>query len=147
MKNLQVKSALIAGLIAYILGVSAFLGSFFVPMMEDPETQANLVLAIAIIPAAMLGARFYYQKRHVTNGFILGVAMFFIAMVLDALITVPVFVIPAGGDHISFFTDPGFWIIGLEYVLAVVIYSQIHKYTNNNRVNRTLSSRSRRSNY
>ena len=113
------------------LGFSAFIGSFFVPIMSDPEAQANLVLAIAIIPAAMLGARFYYRKGHKTNGFILGGAMFFIAMLLDALITVPVFVIPAGGDHIDFFTDPGFWIIGLEYILAVVSYWRIHLAINN----------------
>lgn len=127
MKNLTTKSVLIAGSIAYLLGVSAFLGSFFVPFMSDPETQANLVLAIAIIPAAMLGARFYYRRGHETNGFVLGAAMFFIAMVLDALITVPVFIIPAGGDHISFFTDPGFWLIGVEYVLAVASYWRLHK--------------------
>ena len=64
MKNLNVKSVSIAGLIAYVLGVSAFLGSFFVPVMSNPETQANLVLAMAIIPAAMLGARFYYRKEN-----------------------------------------------------------------------------------
>ena len=59
MQNLNVKSASIASLIAYILGVSAFLGSFFVPIISNPETQANVVLSIAIIPAAMLGARYY----------------------------------------------------------------------------------------
>ena len=93
--------------------------------------QANLVLAIAIIPAAMLGARFYYRRGLTTNGFVLGTSMFLIAMVLDALITVPVFIIPAGGDYITFFTDPGFWMIGLEYVLAVAAYWRMTKAFNN----------------
>ena len=140
MKKLNVRSALIASVIAYILGVFAFLGSFFIPVMSDPEAQANLVLSIAIIPAAMLGARFYYRNLQEPNGFILGVFMFFIAMILDALITVPVFVIPAGGDHISFFTDPGFWIIGLEYILAVVIYWRIHKTASNKIASSTLNN-------
>jgi len=131
MKNLNVKSLFISSLIAYTLGVSAFIGSFFVPVMSDPEAQANLVLAIAIIPAAIFGAYLYYQKGHQTNGFILGAAMFFITIILDASITVPLFVIPAGGDHISFFTDPGFWFIGLEYILAVAIYWWAIKATNN----------------
>ena len=127
MKNLNVKNLSIAGITAYILGVSAFLGSFLVPVIPDPEVQANLVLAIAIIPAAMLGARFYYRQGHKTNGFVLGASMFTIAMILDALITVPVFIIPAGGNHISFFTDPGFWMIGMEYILAVVVYWRISR--------------------
>ncbi|MEM1321909.1 MAG: DUF5367 family protein [Bacteroidota bacterium] len=137
MKSLQVKSALIASFIAYTLGVSAFLGSFFVPLMSDPEVQANLVLAIAIVPAALLGARFYYRKGHSTSGFVLGAAMFFVTMILDALITVPLFVLPAGGDHLSFFTDPGFWFIGLEYVLTVAIYRRVTKAAHSKRAERT----------
>ena len=130
MKNLNVKHLIIVSVLAYTLGVSAFLGSFFVPILSDAELQANLVLAVAIIPAAILGARMYYRKGHQTNSFLLGGAMFFITMILDALITVPLFVIPAGGDHISFFTDPGFWFIGVEYVMAVVIYRWVYKRTN-----------------
>ncbi len=137
MKNLNVKSASIAGGIAYILGVSAFLGSFFVPVMSNPEDQANLVLSIAIIPAAMLGARYYYRRKHETNGFILGASMFLVVMALDALITVPLFVIPAGGNHLEFFGDPGFWMIGLEFVLAVAAYWRIQKAVNNS--NHTLN--------
>lgn len=127
MKRLNAKKASIAGGIAYSLGVTAFLGSFFVPVMSNPEAQANWVLSIAIIPAAMLGARFYYRSKYSTNGFILGGFMFFVAMVLDALITVPLFIIPAGGNHLTFFTDPGFWIIGLEYVLSVAAYWRMRK--------------------
>ena len=131
MKKLNVKNALIVSLIAYLIAVSAFLGSFFVPIMSDAEFQANLVLAIAIIPAAMFGAHLYYRKGHQTNGFALGAAMFFVTMILDATITVPIFIIPAGGDHLSFFTDPGFWIIGLEYVLVVAIYWRLSKVAYN----------------
>ncbi len=140
MKSLNVKSASIAAAIAYILGVSAFLGSFFVPILSNPETQANLVLSIAIIPAAMLGARFYYRRKHETNGFILGAFMFMVVIVLDAMITVPLFVIPAGGSHLEFFTDPGFWIIGLEYILAVAFYWRIQKIASNKRASHTMNS-------
>ena len=127
MKNLNVKSALISGAIIYVIGVSAFIGSFFIPVLSDPELQANLVLSIAIVPSAMLGAYLYYRNNHLTNSLILGSAFFVIAMFLDAVITVPVFVIPAGGDHISFFTDPFFWMIGLEYILAVVFFRLLMK--------------------
>ncbi len=140
MKNLNVKSASIAAGIAYLLGVSAFLASFFVPVMSNPEAQANLVLGIAIIPAAMLGARFYYRRKHETNGFILGAFMFLVVIALDAMITVPLFVIPAGGSHLEFFTDPGFWIIGLEYILAVAFYWRMQKATRNKTATHSLTS-------
>jgi len=122
MKNLNVKHAAISSIIVYILGILAFVGSYFIPIMNDPELQANLVLAIAIIPAAYLGAHIYYKKRHSTHGFVLGIAMFSAAIILDAAITVPLFIIPNGGSHLSFFGDPGFWLIGLEYILAVMAY-------------------------
>jgi len=122
MKNLNVKHAAISSIIVYILGILAFVGSYFIPIMNDTELQANLVLAIAIIPAAYLGAHIYYKKRHSTHGFVLGIAMFSAAIILDAAITVPLFIIPTGGSHLSFFGDPGFWLIGLEYILAVMAY-------------------------
>ena len=129
MKQLHFKRALIAAFIAYVIGVSAFLTSFYIPLLSDPELQANLVLAIAIIPASILGAGFYYRKHKETNGLLLGISMFLVVMILDAAITVPVFVIPAGGDHISFFTDPGFWVIAAIYILSVTIYSKFKKRT------------------
>ena len=122
MKNLNVKHAAISSIIVYILGILAFVGSYFIPIMNDPELQANLVLAIAIIPAAYLGAHIYYKKRQSTHGFVLGIAMFSAAIILDAAITVPLFIIPNGGSHLSLFGDPGFWLIGLEYILAVMAY-------------------------
>lgn len=122
MKNLNVKHAAISSIIVYILGILAFVGSYFIPIMNDPELQANLILAIAIIPAAYLGAHIYYKKRHGTHGIVLGIAMFSAAIILDAAITVPLFIIPNGGSHLSFFGDPGFWLIGLEYILAVMAY-------------------------
>lgn len=127
MKNLHVKNAAISALVIYVLGVSAFIASHFVSVMSDPEAQANLVLMIAIIPAAVFGAFLYYRRGHVTNGILLGAFLFLLTIVLDALITVPLFVIPAGGDHLTFFSDPGFWLIGLEYVLVVTAYWQVHK--------------------
>lgn len=127
MKNLHLKRAMIAGTIAYAIGVAAFLTSFFVPVTSNPELQANIVLALAIIPAAIIGARYYLKNPIRTNGILLGITMFFTTMLLDACITVPLFVIPAGGDYVSFFTDPGFWLIALLYITAVALYTNFRK--------------------
>ena len=125
MKNLNLKHAAISSIIVYMLGILAYVGSFFIPIMNNPELQANLVLAIAIMPAAYLGAHIYYQKGYETNGFVLGFVMFLGAIILDAIITVPVFIIPNGGSHTSFFGDPGFWLIGLEYMTVIAAYWQL----------------------
>ncbi|MGB5664161.1 DUF5367 family protein [Eudoraea sp.] len=120
---MEIKKALIAAAIVWTLGVTAYILSDFVKIVDNPDLQANVVLTLALIPSAILGTKFYYKNGAHTNGFKLGVFMFLIAICLDAIITVPVFIIPAGGDHHSFFSDPGFWFIGLEYILVVGIYA------------------------
>jgi len=124
MKSLNLKHVAISAATVYAIGILAFVSSYFIPLLDDADFQANLVLMIAIIPAAYLGAHLYYRKAHGANGFLLGGSMFLGAMILDALITVPLFIIPNGGDYLSFFGDPGFWLIGVEYIGVVVAYWQ-----------------------
>lgn len=109
----------------YLIGIVAFIGSYYVPIMTDADLQANIFLMVAMIPAASFGAFLYYRKNFMTHGLLLGIVMFLGAMVLDALITVPLFIIPNGGNHYVFFVDPGFWLIGIEYVAVVTIYWSI----------------------
>ncbi len=127
MKTINLKNAVLAGLLVYIIGITFFIGSYYVPLMDDQELQSNSILAVAIIPAAILGALFYYRNNHTTNGLALGFVLFLIAAILDALITVPLFIIPEGGNHVDFFTNPWFWLIGVEYVLTVVVYRYFRK--------------------
>jgi len=107
----------------WALGVTAYILSFFVTFLENPELQANIVLTSALIPSVILGAKYYYKNGAVTHGFKLGVFMFLVTICFDAFITVPVFIIPAGGSHLTFFGDPWFWFIGLEYILVIGIYA------------------------
>ena len=130
MKNLNFKHATIYSIMIYTLGVGAFIGSFYVPILTDPNLQANLALIFVLLPGASLGAHLYYRMGNQTNGFLLGVYMFLIAGILDALITVPVFVMPLGGNHLTFFTDPGFWLIAVLYVAVVAITWFVRKKSN-----------------
>jgi len=127
MKEINIKSAIISASIIWTLAVIAFVASYFVPVMSDPDLQANWVLSIALIPSALIGAHIYYRKGHKTNGFILGASMFLVAMILDAMITVPLLIMPYGGNYITFFTDPGFWLIAVEYISVVAGYWQVEK--------------------
>lgn len=122
MKNLNLKHAILSALVVYLFGILAFVGSYFIPIMEDPDLQANIVLMAAIIPAAYFGAYLYYRRGNSTHGFVLGSVLFSSAIVLDAIITVPVFIIPNGGNHLTFFGELGFWLIGFVYMAVVAAY-------------------------
>lgn len=137
MKNIQIKNIFISAVIVWTIGLTAFVASYFVPLMSDADLQANWVLSLTLIPSAALGAHIYYRNGHKTNGFVLGASMFLVTMILDALITVPVFIVPYGGDHISFFTNLGFWLIAVEYVSVVAAYWQIEKAVKSTRKTRT----------
>lgn len=119
---MDVKRAILSALIVWILGVSTYYVSYFFPLLEDANLQANIILTLALIPYAYLGAKVYYRNAWPIKGIFLGLFMFTVAAFLDALITVPLFIIPNGGTYFSFFGDPGFWIIGLFYVGTIVLY-------------------------
>ena len=125
MKNINILRATVSSIIVYAIGISVFVGSYFIPLMDDQDLQANLFLMMGIIPAGYIASRFYYNQRLNTRPIILGMCLFAGAIVLDALITVPVFIRPLGGDHFTFFGDPMFWLIGLEYVLVISISGRV----------------------
>jgi hypothetical protein len=81
-----------------------------------------MLLFISVIPLVWFGAKQYYKKDANTHGYWVGQTFFLTAAALDALITVPVFVIPNGGTYYQFFTDLGFWLIGFEFMAIAVLY-------------------------
>ncbi|WP_435623353.1 DUF5367 family protein [Flagellimonas sp.] len=110
------------GTLIWILGVTLYTLSFFVPVIENLELQANLVLFVMIIPLVWMGCTLYYRNNREAHGLLLGLVFFGISAILDALITVPFLVVPAGGSYQSFFFDINFWLIGLEFILVTVLY-------------------------
>jgi len=110
----------------WILGVSFYLLSFYAPILENPELQSNIVLALGIIPSACLGTYLFYTKSFMRPS-VLALAFVVIATTLDALITVPAFVIPGGGSYSEFFADPMFYVIIVEFYLIVLYFG---KYIN-----------------
>ena len=127
MKTRAIKSAIISALLVWTLGILAFTASYFFPVLADADLQANWVLSLALIPAATLGAHIYYGKGHRTNGFLLGAAMLVVVILMDAMVTVPFFIIPYGGSYTRFFLDPHFWLIAVELVSVVAAYWQIER--------------------
>ena len=125
---MKTKRAIISGIAIWFIGILFYLISHYVPLLENPETQANIVLFVTIIPLVWLACSYYYKNDSTTHGYIVGQTMLLTAVVLDALITVPLFVIPRGGSHYSFFTSVGFWIIALEFLIVASLYYYIRVF-------------------
>lgn len=121
--------AIVIGTGIWGLGVSAYTGSFFIPLMKNLEEQANLVLFLVVMPLVWLGTKLYYQVGQRTHGYWVGQSFLLTAVALDALITVPFLVIPNGGSHYEFFTSLGFWIIALEFLSIPSLYYYTKVYT------------------
>ena len=126
---MKIKRAIVLGIIIWSIGILLYSLSYYVPILENSETQANLVLFIAVMPLVWLGCRFYYKNDSHTHGYLVGQTLLLTAVTLDALITVPLFVIPNGGSHYSFFTSLGFWIIAFEFLAVAALYWYVRVYS------------------
>lgn len=110
------------GILIWILGVSTYALSFYLPIMDDKEQQANAVLFMAVIPLVWVGSWMYYKKGGNMNGWKFGQILFLTSVTMDALVTVPFLIIPNGGSYYTFFTDLGFWLIALEFMTVTLLY-------------------------
>ncbi|MFD2725691.1 DUF5367 family protein [Hyunsoonleella rubra] len=110
-----------SAILVWALAVSFYLLSFYAPILDNSEQQGNVVLALAIIPSACLGTYLFYRKGQMKPS-ALATTFVAIAAVLDILVTVPVFVIPAGGTYSEFFKDPMFYFIVVEFYCVVLFY-------------------------
>ena len=128
---MKTKRAILLGIAIWVIGILFYSISFYVPILENAETQANLALFIVVMPLVWLECSFYYKKDYKTHGYKVGQTMLLTAVALDALITVPFFVIPDGGNHYSFFTSLGFWIIAFEFLAVAILYWYTGIYPNN----------------
>ena len=106
--------AILTAIMVWIVGVTAFLLSYSFPFLSNPAMQANITLVLAIIPSVCFGTYVFYKKGKTSPS---NLALIFMstAAILDLLVTVPIFIIPAGGSYTEFFTDPMFYIIMVEF--------------------------------
>ena len=112
------------GILVWILGVFMYLLSLQAPILENTTLQSNIVLVLGIIPSSYIGTYLFYSKNYLKPS-TLALTFVTIATLLDALVTVPMFIISDGGSYSSFFGDPMFYIILVEFYF-MVLYFGIH---------------------
>ncbi len=108
-------------MLIWILVVSFYLLSFSIPVLENSDLQSNIILALAIIPSASLGTYLFY-KKHFRQPSILALTFIAVSIVLDSLVSVPLFIIPDGGSYATFFGDPMFYILVVEFYFIVLYF-------------------------
>ncbi|RKE95196.1 DUF5367 family protein [Ichthyenterobacterium magnum] len=113
--------SIVCGILVWILGVSFYLLSFYVPILENLELQSNSALALGIIPSACIGTYLFYTKSHIKPS-TLGLTFVIVATLLDVIVTVPVFIVPNGGSYLEFFGDPMFYTIVVEFYFIVFYF-------------------------
>ena len=123
---MNLKKTIGYGIGIWIIGVTLYTLSFYIPILENAEQQANIWLSIIILPIVWFGSKLYYRKDVLTHGFWVGIVFFILSGILDALITVPFTVLPYGGTYADFFIDFGFWFIGLEFMATTTLYWYIN---------------------
>ena len=65
----------------------------FTPGLKDLGNWQYLIHYLVLIPIVIFGVNYYYKCKDKVNGFLLGLVMLISGLILDAIITVPLFTI------------------------------------------------------
>lgn len=120
--------AIFIGILIWITAVLFYTLSFYLSLMNNVEHQSNIVLFIVVIPLVWYGCKYYYKKDNTSHGYKIGQTFLLTSVILDAIITVPFFMIPNGINHYDFFTSIGFWVIALEFLLIASLFWYIRVF-------------------
>lgn len=114
--------AILSGALVWLFILITFGILGYIPVIKDSLNQQALIVSILIIPFAIFGASVYYKNGNKENGVIIGLIMVATALMLDALITVPLIEIPNGGSYRSFYSYPLLWLLVLVNMTTVYFY-------------------------
>lgn len=93
-----------------------------ISFLKGSLNAQTTIVALLIIPFAAFGASIYYKKGSTANGLLLGLIMAFTALILDALITVPLIELPKGNTYESFFSYPILWLLVVLNIATIYVY-------------------------
>jgi hypothetical protein len=115
--------AILSGAVIWMLVLILFGVMDAVPVTHHSPLLQALMVCVLMIPFSLLGARIYYRTGNRSSGLSVGFVMVGTALLLDALITVPLVEQPYHNtDHHQFFTNPLLWILVLEDLLVIWLY-------------------------
>lgn len=110
-------------ILVWILGVSCYYLSSLLTILENTNLQSNIALALAIVPCACLGTYLFYKRRFIKPS-LLALIFIGVSILLDVLVTVPLFIIPNGGSFSDFFGDALFYTLVVEFYFIVLYFGK-----------------------
>ena len=66
---MKTRRAILTGIAIWIIAVLFYSMSYYVPLLNDVDSQANLVLFIVVMPLVWIGTAYYYKKDKKRNGY------------------------------------------------------------------------------
>ena len=72
---------------------------------------------ISVILATLIMSFWYYKSSEKPNGFFLGIIWLVIDLLLESVITIPMFVLPSGQSHLSYFSR---WDLLVDLAIIVI---------------------------
>ena len=114
---MNIKRGLLFGLLFWIFVFVAVSILIFLPWVKDSALRVNIIWYIIEIPIVLILAKWYFKQRKPTikEGFLVGLVVLITGSVLDAIITVPLFI---GGDYGKFFGD---WMLYIGYAELLIL--------------------------
>ena len=115
--------AIFSGALIWLSVLTLFGVLYAIHATSQSQLLQAAIVCVLVIPFSLLGASIYYKTGDRSNGLSVGFVMAGTALLLDALITVPLIEKPYHGmDHVQFFTNPLLFIIVIEVVLVIWLY-------------------------
>lgn len=118
-----------SGMIVWSLIFLSFMCMGLIPVLKANEDLQNIIILLVLSPIVWIGAKYFYRTGGSAHGIKLGVGIISVSLTLDALITVPFVIIPAGGSYLSFFINPGLVVMGLVIIGISYYYWRIKSAT------------------
>lgn len=116
--------AVLSGIMLWICIAVTFYILEHTPIIKDSLNIQTVIICLFIIFYSAIGASFYYKKAISISGFQVGVIMSLTAILLDALLFVPLVEIPKGSTYQDFFSNPLVWILAILNIATVYFYSK-----------------------
>ena len=113
---------ILSGVLLWLFVFSIFAALSFVPVIQNSEALQGVIIGLCLIPFSFFITTFYFKKDNKTNGMPIAIILVCIALVMDVLITVPLFEIPYNGrGYVAFFTNPLLWILVVENIIIIYL--------------------------
>ena len=111
-----------AGAILWSLIFLSFTIMEFIPTLKEATELQNGIILLLLVPFLLLSLKYFYRREDRSHGLRFGLVTIITSLSLDALITVPLVIMPKGGSYRTFFTDPGLVVMGMVIFLVSFLY-------------------------